>query len=149
VDIAGQEYTRYDKQSCTHDAIQQEIARKLLRLRVDFQEQVHVSDKLPGYSCNFKLTGEFDTNLIMLKCESNSNQVNGEWNGHHGLKAHFLSQIKTRRHLSAMGQAMPKYTLHTIDTAEWAKMSESAKLEQLFQMSHGSKTDFIKKAKRA
>jgi len=147
VNIASLNYTVYDKQTSSYEVIQQEISRKLLRLRVDFQEHVNVSEKLPGYQCNFKMMGEFETNLIMLKGETNSNRVNGEWNGHHGLKAHFLSQIKTRKLINAMGEAQRKYTMHIIDTEEWNKKSESAKLEMLFEMSHGAKKEHkMKKA---
>lgn len=79
IELAEQEYQNWDRQQKFSD-VQSDIARKLLKLRVSFQENVTAVPDI-SYYADFKLTEVNKGNLILLQGDKNSNTSTGEWLG--------------------------------------------------------------------
>eukprot|EP00347_Sterkiella_histriomuscorum_P017948 403347370 len=115
-DICEEEFNIFDKNH--YQEVQMDIAKKLLKLRVTFQENAKINK---SYRVDFKLN---DVNkFIILKGPDMINQKNNELLGIQSLKfKHLQSKVKD-------------HTAMIIDTEKWKNMSDDQQYEYLFALS--------------
>ena len=115
-DITEEEYANFDKN--LYNDIQIDIAKKLLKLRATFQENVKVSK---AFRVDFKLL-DVDK-VILLKGKDQVNPRTGEWQGLFSMKHKFLS-----KRLKGM-------ELVIIDIERWKQLDEEEQFSFLYQLS--------------
>jgi len=122
-EAAELEFERHDRQ-ILYPNVQREIAKKLLKLRVSFQENVPAADET-AYFVDFKLTQNYRGTVLVLSGDRNTNTSTGELLGTVGVKTRFLASREDARELH----------VHLIDVAEWESWGEQQKLEHLYSLS--------------
>jgi hypothetical protein len=115
-DLCEEEYSSFDKN--LYPDVQIDIAKKLLKLRTTFHENVKVSK---SYRVDFKLV-DIDK-IIVLKGEEQMNTKSNEWLGLYSMKHRFLSK------------KLKGTEVILIDTDKWKKMKEEDQYEFLYQLS--------------
>jgi hypothetical protein len=106
--------------------VQSDIARKLLKLRVSFQENTAAVPDV-AYFVDFKLTEVNSGHVILLQGEKNSNPTAGDWLGHSGIKANHLNSLQKPNKQNLL-------KVHTIKVDEWRALQENEKLALLFSL---------------
>ena len=76
LEACEKEYQMADSKSDYPD-IQKNIARKLLKLRVSFEENANTE----AYKVDFRLHDAHKNNVILIKGPVNSSEATGQWKG--------------------------------------------------------------------
>lgn len=76
LEASEREYSLSDSKSDYPD-IQRDIARKLLKLRVSFEENASTE----AYKVDFRLHDAHKNNVILIKGPANSSEATGQWKG--------------------------------------------------------------------
>jgi hypothetical protein len=122
--------------------VQSDIGKKLLKLRVSFEEHASSNVKCGAYSVNFKLTGDNENHLIVLKGDKHINLTNKNWLSLHDLKQRKLRELFIK---GSEGRKTPLYTIHTIEVEEWRSMSEEARINYLYDITKGQVKEKVTK----
>ena len=104
---AEAEFEKMDRPTSYPD-VQREIGKKLLKLRISFQENTSAAPEA-NYFTDFKLIEANKGTVILLQGEKNTNLVTGNWNGIAGIKARYLEN-------------MSGVTVHTINVQNWRQL---------------------------
>lgn len=133
---AAKEYHHHDLETSSYPELQEEIARKLLKLRVTFSENELCSAKVPGYNANFKLGDEFKDILIQVRGDNNCCAVTRDWDGLSSNKETYLELLRTAKVKLPNGELRSKFLIHTIESKHWEGLSEKEKMALLYEMTH-------------
>ena len=115
-DITEEEYSNFDKN--LYADVQIDIAKKLLKLRATFQENIKVSK---AFRVDFKLL-DVDK-VILLKGKDQVNPRTGEWQGLYSMKHKFLSK------------RLKGIDLVIIEVERWKELDEEQQFSFLYQLS--------------
>jgi hypothetical protein len=115
-ELCDEEYSAFDKN--LYPDVQVDIAKKLLKLRTTFHENVKVGK---SYRVDFKLV-DLDK-VIVLKGDDQMNTKSNEWLGLYSMKQSFLSR------------KLKGTEVILIDIEKWKKMSEEEQYGFLYQLS--------------